>query len=44
VAARTPKDKNKVEEWILARVLSYSSDKNKYVVEDDEADDYGKKM
>ncbi|KAG0275691.1 SAGA HAT/Core module component [Linnemannia exigua] len=44
VAARTPKDKNKVEEWILARVLSYSSEKNKYVVEDDEADDYGKKM
>ncbi|KAF9130871.1 SAGA HAT/Core module component [Mortierella sp. GBA39] len=43
VAARTPKDKNKVEEWILARVLSYSSEK-KYVVEDDEADDYGKKM
>ncbi|GJJ76684.1 SAGA-associated factor 29 [Entomortierella parvispora] len=44
VAARTPKDKNKLEEWILARVLSYSADKNKYVVEDDEADDYGKKM
>ncbi|KAG0298712.1 SAGA HAT/Core module component [Dissophora globulifera] len=44
VAARTPKDKNKVEEWILARVLSYSAEKNKYVVEDDEADDYGKKM
>ncbi|KAF8936149.1 SAGA HAT/Core module component [Dissophora ornata] len=44
VAARTPKDKNKPEEWILARVLSYSADKNKYVVEDDEADDNGKKM
>ncbi|KAG0054333.1 hypothetical protein BGZ83_011439 [Gryganskiella cystojenkinii] len=45
VAARTPKDKNnKAEEWILARVLSYSAEKNKYVVEDDEADDYGKKM
>ncbi|KAG0200287.1 SAGA HAT/Core module component [Mortierella sp. GBA30] len=44
VAARTPKDKNKLEEWILARVLSYSAEKNKYVVEDDEADDYGKKM
>ncbi|KAG0258307.1 SAGA HAT/Core module component [Mortierella polycephala] len=51
VAARTPKDKNKQEEWILARVLSYSAEKNKlrsnrwiYVVEDDEADDYGKKM
>ncbi|KAF9980761.1 hypothetical protein BGZ75_008016 [Mortierella antarctica] len=44
VAARTPKDKNKVEEWILARVLSYSAEKNKYLVEDDEADDYGKKM
>ncbi|KAF9896709.1 hypothetical protein BX616_006899, partial [Lobosporangium transversale] len=43
VAARTPKDKNKVEEWILARVLSYSAEKNKYFVEDDEADDYGKK-
>ncbi|KAG0344427.1 SAGA HAT/Core module component [Podila humilis] len=44
VAARTPKDKDKQEEWILARVLNYSSEKNKYRVEDDEADDSGKKM
>ncbi|KAF9363178.1 SAGA HAT/Core module component [Mortierella sp. NVP85] len=44
VAARTPKDKNKQEEWILAKVLSYTADKNKYMVEDDEADEYGKKM
>ncbi|KAG0352076.1 SAGA HAT/Core module component [Gamsiella multidivaricata] len=44
VAARTPKDKNKPEEWILARVLSYSAEKNKYHIEDDEADEYGKKM
>ncbi|KAG0228096.1 SAGA HAT/Core module component [Actinomortierella wolfii] len=44
VAARTPKDKNKQEEWILARVLQYSSEKNKYAVEDDEADESGKKM
>ncbi|KAF8988584.1 hypothetical protein BGZ52_007278 [Haplosporangium bisporale] len=44
VAARTPKDKDKQEEWILARVLNYSAEKNKYRVEDDEADDSGKKM
>ncbi|KAF9400603.1 SAGA HAT/Core module component [Podila epigama] len=44
VAARTPKDKDKQEEWILARVLSYSAEKNKYRVEDDEADESGKKM
>ncbi|KAG0339221.1 hypothetical protein BG000_002590 [Podila horticola] len=29
VAARTPKDKDKQEEWILARVLNYSAEKNK---------------
>ncbi|KAF9980701.1 hypothetical protein BGZ65_004777 [Modicella reniformis] len=44
VAARTPKDKDKNELWILAKVLSYSAEKNKYVVEDDEADESGKKM
>ncbi|KAF9384066.1 SAGA HAT/Core module component [Podila verticillata] len=44
VAARTPKDKDKQEEWILARVLNYSAEKNKYRVEDDEADDSGKKI
>ncbi|KAF9359318.1 SAGA HAT/Core module component [Mortierella sp. AD094] len=44
VAARTPKDKNKVEEWILARVLAYHADKNRYHVEDDEADENGEKM
>ncbi|KAG0000902.1 SAGA HAT/Core module component [Entomortierella chlamydospora] len=44
VAARTPKDKNKVEEWILARVLAYYADKNRYHVEDDEADENGEKM
>ncbi|KAF9438922.1 hypothetical protein BGZ76_002921 [Entomortierella beljakovae] len=43
VAARTPKDKNKVEEWILAKVLEYNADKNRYYVEDED-DENGEKM
>lgn len=30
VAARQPKQKDKNEEWILAVVLSYHTEKNKY--------------
>ncbi|KAI8094950.1 SGF29 tudor-like domain-containing protein [Gilbertella persicaria] len=43
VAARQPsKDKN--EEWILAVVIQYHADKNKYEVEDVDQDDYGQKQ
>jgi hypothetical protein len=31
VAAKQPKQKDKTEEWILAVVISYNVDKNKYV-------------
>lgn len=44
VAARQPKQKDKNEEWILAVVLQYHSDKNKYQVEDVDQDDFGEKQ
>ncbi|KAI8086446.1 SGF29 tudor-like domain-containing protein [Halteromyces radiatus] len=44
VAARQPKQKDKNEEWILAIVLSFHADKNKYQVEDVEQDEYGQKQ
>ncbi|KAI8330857.1 SGF29 tudor-like domain-containing protein [Chlamydoabsidia padenii] len=44
VAARQPKQKDKNEEWILAVVLSFHADKNKYQVEDVEQDDNGQKQ
>ncbi|KAI7892104.1 SGF29 tudor-like domain-containing protein [Mucor mucedo] len=44
VAARQPKQKDKNEEWILAVVISYHTEKNKYQVEDVDQDDYGQKQ
>ncbi|KAI7903664.1 SGF29 tudor-like domain-containing protein [Cokeromyces recurvatus] len=44
VAARQPKEKDKNEEWILAVVIQYHTDKNKYQVEDVDQDDYGEKQ
>ncbi|CAO3638216.1 unnamed protein product [Cunninghamella blakesleeana] len=44
VAARQPKQKEKNEEWILAVVLNFHQDKNKYQVEDVEQDEYGQKQ
>lgn len=44
MAARQPKEKDKSEEWILAVVLQYYADKNKYQVEDVDQDDYGEKQ
>ncbi|CAO3607142.1 unnamed protein product [Cunninghamella echinulata] len=44
VAARQPKQKEKNEEWILAVVLNFHPDKNKYQVEDVEQDEYGQKQ
>lgn len=45
VAARQPnKDKDGGEEWILAVVLQYHPDKNKYQVEDVDQDDFGEKQ
>ncbi|KAI8054902.1 SGF29 tudor-like domain-containing protein [Thamnidium elegans] len=44
VAARQPKEKDKNEEWILAVVLQYHPDKNKYQVEDVDQDDFGEKQ
>jgi hypothetical protein len=44
VAARQTKEKDKNEEWILAVVLQYHSDKNKYQVEDVDQDDYGERQ
>ncbi|KAI8579301.1 hypothetical protein K450DRAFT_272084 [Umbelopsis ramanniana AG] len=41
VAAKQPKQKDKTEEWILAVVISYNSDKNKYHVEDVDQDETG---
>ncbi|CAM0140136.1 hypothetical protein VKS41_005839 [Umbelopsis sp. WA50703] len=41
VAAKQPKQKDKTEEWILAAVISYNSDKNKYHVEDVDQDETG---
>ncbi|KAI9480831.1 MAG: SGF29 tudor-like domain-containing protein [Benjaminiella poitrasii] len=44
VAAKQPKEKDKNEEWILAVVIQYHADKNKYQVEDVDQDDYGEKQ
>ncbi|GAA5804263.1 hypothetical protein HPULCUR_009750 [Helicostylum pulchrum] len=44
VAARQPKQKDKNEEWILAVVLGYHTEKNKYEVEDVDQDDFGQKQ
>ncbi|KAI9316031.1 SGF29 tudor-like domain-containing protein [Dichotomocladium elegans] len=44
VAARQPNKKDKNEEWILAVVISFLSEKNKYHVEDVEQDEYGQKQ
>ncbi|GAB5589648.1 hypothetical protein Unana1_04548 [Umbelopsis nana] len=41
VAAKQPKQKDKTEEWILAVVISYNADKNKYHVEDVDQDETG---
>ncbi|KAI8990171.1 SGF29 tudor-like domain-containing protein [Pilobolus umbonatus] len=43
VAAKQPKEKDKNEEWILATVIQYFPDKNKYQVEDVDQDEYGQK-
>ena len=40
MAAKQPKS----EEWILAIVLHYYPDKNKYHVEDVDVDDFGEKQ
>ncbi|KAF7725388.1 hypothetical protein EC973_009656 [Apophysomyces ossiformis] len=44
VAARQPKQKDKNEEWILARVIDYHADKSKYQVEDVDQDEFGKRQ
>ncbi|ORY98969.1 SGF29 tudor-like domain-domain-containing protein [Syncephalastrum racemosum] len=44
VAARQPNQKGKSEEWILAVVLGFQPDKNKYFVEDVDQDETGKKQ
>ncbi|CAO0793200.1 unnamed protein product [Mucor circinelloides] len=44
VAARQPKQKDKNEEWILAVVISYNHDKNRYEVEDVDQDEFGQKQ
>ncbi|KAL1928445.1 hypothetical protein VTP01DRAFT_2801 [Rhizomucor pusillus] len=44
VAAKQPKQKDKNEEWILAVVISFHADKNKYQVEDVDQDEYGQKQ
>ncbi|KAI8336538.1 SGF29 tudor-like domain-containing protein [Chlamydoabsidia padenii] len=44
VAAKQVKQKDKNEEWILAVVLGFHTDKNKYQVEDVEQDDNGQKQ
>ncbi|SAM01509.1 hypothetical protein [Absidia glauca] len=44
VAARQLKQKDKNEEWILAVVINFYADKNKYQVEDVEQDEYGQKQ
>lgn len=40
VAAKQPKS----EEWILAVVIQYHPDRNKYQVEDIDGDDFGEKQ
>ncbi|CEP17297.1 hypothetical protein [Parasitella parasitica] len=44
VAAKQPKQKDKNEEWILAVVISYHHDKNRYEVEDVDQDEFGQKQ
>ncbi|KAI7882050.1 hypothetical protein K492DRAFT_176562 [Lichtheimia hyalospora FSU 10163] len=44
VAAKQPKQKDKNEEWILAVVISFHPDKNKYHVEDIDQDESGQKQ
>ncbi|EIE80314.1 hypothetical protein RO3G_05019 [Rhizopus delemar RA 99-880] len=44
VAAKQPQQKDKDEEWILAVVINYNSDKNKYQVEDVDQDEFGQKQ
>ncbi|KAK9727791.1 hypothetical protein K7432_001567 [Basidiobolus ranarum] len=44
VAAKTPRIKDKSQEWILAVVLQYFPEKNKYQVEDADVDENGKRM
>ncbi|KAI8991962.1 SGF29 tudor-like domain-containing protein [Mycotypha africana] len=44
VAARQTKEKDKGEEWILAVVIQFIPEKNKYQVEDVDQDDYGQKQ
>ncbi|KAI8365716.1 hypothetical protein BD560DRAFT_156577 [Blakeslea trispora] len=44
VAAKQPTQKDKNEEWILAVVISYHNDKNKYQVEDVDQDEFGQKQ
>ncbi|KAI7902605.1 SGF29 tudor-like domain-containing protein [Cokeromyces recurvatus] len=44
VAAKHPTQKDKNEEWILAIVISYHIDTNKYQVEDVDQDEFGQKQ
>ncbi|KAG2226615.1 hypothetical protein INT45_005101 [Circinella minor] len=44
VAAKQPKQKDKNEEWILAVVINFQADKNKYHVEDVDQDEFGQKQ
>ncbi|ORZ04012.1 SGF29 tudor-like domain-domain-containing protein [Syncephalastrum racemosum] len=44
VAAKQPKQKDKDEEWILASVISFNSEKNKYSVEDIDPNEFGQKQ
>ncbi|CAO3675417.1 unnamed protein product [Rhizopus stolonifer] len=44
VAAKQPPQKDKDEEWILAVVIYYNIDKNKYEVEDVDQDEFGKRQ
>ncbi|KAI9262045.1 SGF29 tudor-like domain-containing protein [Sporodiniella umbellata] len=44
VAARQPPQKDKDEEWILAVVICYNHEKNKYEVEDVDQDEFGKRQ
>ncbi|KAI9485613.1 MAG: SGF29 tudor-like domain-containing protein [Benjaminiella poitrasii] len=44
VAAKQPTQKDKNEEWILAVIISYNTDTNKYQVEDVDQDEFGQKQ
>ncbi|KAI9491600.1 SGF29 tudor-like domain-containing protein [Zychaea mexicana] len=44
VAAKQPKQKDKNEEWILAVVINFQADKNKYHVEDVDQDEFGQRQ